>query len=369
MKKTISKKVMDFLDYPTTKIAKYASFFMMAIIYLSVLNTVIYEKYSSSLVDYKVIFDLINYVVLFVFTMDLVLRIVFTQNKIKYFTSFYGIIDILSVVPELLSLFIFPNISSPTWLRVFKIFRILKVIKIFKFVDGITGKLIPFIAMAIAYKGVIIMFEQELWWPNTKDLSIVIAVVGFSLSVLLGTKLNVVNNRIYQIEDAVCRIVGSLRDMQYNINIQKELIQWSLLLEKTLKYNKENKEKVVNDMRLATDRFEMSLENAGIGGPNTANFHRDVAYLLHRTLAKTPINYEKFLKTIVFIYVSIVILVVPGITGLFSSSLLVIVLGGMYFLIEDMDSPLSYESDSFIDVKLDALELYNKNFNISKKLT
>jgi len=40
--------------------------------------------------------------------------------------------------------------------------------------------------------------------------------------------------------------------------------------------------------------------------------------------------------------------------------LMVYVLGGMFFLIEDMDDPLSYEDDSFIDVRLDALEFFNK---------
>lgn len=358
-------KVIEYIDNPSKKSARYFSGLMVILIYLSIINVIVFEKYSLFFNEYEVVFNWVNYFILFVFSIDLVLRIIFTQNRLKYFTSYYGIIDILSVVPEVICLFVLPTLSGQTWLRVLKLFRIiriLKVVKFFKHIDGTTGKLIPFIAIAIAYKGVVVMFEQQSWWPNTKDLTIVIAVIGFSLSVLLGTKLSVVNSRIYQIEDAVCRIVGSLRDMQNNKQIQKDIYLWSSQLEETLKYNKDNKEQIVNDMRLLTDKFENSLELAGVGGPNTSGFHRDVAYLLHRALAKTPVHYENFLRTVTIVYIAIVIFVIPGFIGLIASTLLVFVLGGMYFLIEDMDSPLDYSETSFIDVKLDALELYNKNY-------
>ena len=38
------------------------------------------------------------------------------------------------------------------------------------------------------------------------------------------------------------------------------------------------------EARIINDDLEEKLETAGINGPNTAGFHRDVAYLLHRTL-------------------------------------------------------------------------------------
>ena len=155
---------------------------------------------------------------------------------------FYGIVDLLSVIPELIALIIFPYFMGTVWLRVFKLFRILrvlKVVRVFKNHNGIIGKLIPYVAIAIAYKGIIVIFENENWWINAKDLTLVISVIGFSLAVLLGTKLHVVNNRIYQIEDALCRIVGSLVDMQNTISIQKSIFSWSSLLEETLKFSRQ----------------------------------------------------------------------------------------------------------------------------------
>ncbi len=118
--------------------------------------------------------------------------------------------------------------------------------------------------------------------------------------------------------------------------------------------------KVIDFMRIETDAFEKVLESNGVGGPNTAGFHRDVSFLLHRVLAKTPAAYNGFLRIVVTLYILVLIFIVPGIGGLIMTVLMVYVLGGMYFIIEDMDDPLSYEDDSLIDVRLDALEFFNK---------
>jgi len=258
-------------------------------------------------------------------------------------------------------MFVYGDVSS-LWVRIIKVFRLFRALKFIKhggILGGITGRLLPYLAVAIAFKGMSVLLEGEEWWPEIKNLNVVIGVVGFSLAVLLGTKLSVVNSRIYAIEDALCRIVGSLRDVHNQGNIAHDLLFWSKSLEKTLKSSSDTKNTMVREMRELTDQLEVNMELQGIGGPNTAGFHRDVAYLLHRATATTPLAYERFLKNVTILYTMVVIFAVPGLTGLLTSVLLVYVLGGMYFLIDDMDAPLDYGDESFIDVRLDALEFYN----------
>ena len=226
--------------------------------------------------------------------------------------------------------------------------------------NGIIGKIMPYVAIAVGYKGVLIIFEGYDWWPKIENMNTAVSVIGFSLAVLLGTKMSVTNNRIFQIEDAVCRVVGSMRDMQSIEAIRPAMKKWSILLYKTLKHPQIDKGEAVDKMRSETDSFEVVLESNGVGGPNTAGFHRDVSFLLHRVLAKTPAVYDGFLRIVITLYILVLIFIVPGIGGLVLTVLMVYVLGGMYFLIEDMDNPLSYEEDSFIDVRLDALEFFNK---------
>jgi len=357
----MSNKVIDFLDQPKTKIGKFFSVFLLALIYLTVVLVIIQERFSDTYLTYKNEIDFIENFILFVFAVELITRLVFVRDKFKYVFSFYGVIDILAVVPGMLA-FVLPIPLDSTWLRVFRIFRITRVLKMLgkKKGNGIIGRVIPYVAIAVGYKGVLIIFEGYDWWPEIENMNTAVSVIGFSLAVLLSVKLNVANNRIFQIEDAVCRIVGSMRDMQSIQAIRPEMEKWSALLYKTLKHPQINKGEAVDKMRSETDSFEVVLESNGVGGPNTAGFHRDVSFLLHRVLAKTPAVYDGFLRIVITLYISVLIFIVPGIGGLILTVLMVYVLGGMFFLIEDMDDPLSYEDDSFIDVRLDALEFFNK---------
>jgi len=354
---------MAFLDEPATKMARLFSSLLLMLIYLTVFQVVIQERYPKVFLDLEFYFNFFEGFVLLIFTVEYLIRVFYSKNRIKYIFSFYGVIDALAVIPSILG-FLGTDITDVLWLRVIKVFRIVRALKFVKLrnsIGGISGRLLPYIATAIAFKGVTVMLEAQEWWPEINNLNIVISVVGFALAVLLGTKLSVVNSRIYAIEDAVCRIAGALRDMQNQGNIKNDLLVWSTQLESTLKSSVKKKSELVREMREQTDILEEKLERSGIGGPNTAGFHRDVAYLLHRTTAQTPPAYEMFLKHVTTAYTLVVIFAVPGLTGLLTCILLVYVLGGMYFLIDDMDNPLDYGANSFIDVRLDALEFYNRS--------
>jgi len=358
--KKMSSQIIDFLDSPKTKLGKLFSVFLLILIYLTVVLVIVQERFFENYLIYKYEINLVENLILFVFFIELIVRLFFVKNRLKYIFSFYGMVDILAVVPGIFAL-ILPIPLDSTWLRIFRIFRITRVLKMLgkNQGNGIIGKIVPYAAIAVGYKGVLVIFEGYGWWPKIENMNIAISVVGFSLAVLLSAKLNVTNSRIFQIEDAVCRIVGSMRDMQSIETIRPAMFRWSHLLYEALVHPKEGKDEVVDQMRNETDLLEEKLEANNIGGPNTAGFHRDVSFLLHKILAKTPAVYDGFLRIIITIYIMVLIFAIPGIGGLIMAVLMVYVLGGMYFLVEDMDDPLSYEEGSFIDVRLDALEFFN----------
>ena len=354
-------RVIGFLENPSTKTSRIFSTFLLLLIYLTVFQVVAEVRYNSFYTENIQYFRFFELFVLFVFGVEYITRVIFTPNRLKYIFSFYGIVDALAVIPSFLGVIGF-GVVDLLWMRAVKIFRLVRVLKFVRLrssLGGVTGRLLPYIAVAIAFKGITVMLEGKGWWIEIKHLNVIVGVVGFTLAVLLGTKLNVVNGRIYAIEDAVCRIVGAMRDMQNNAAIKQDLADWSKQLEIALKSSEDKKNEKVSDMRNRTDLLEEKLEVANVGGPNTAGFHRDVAYLLHRATATTPEAYEQFLKYVTMVYALVVIFVVPGLTGLLMSVLIVYSLGGMYFLIDDMDKPLDYGDNSFVDVRLDALEFYN----------
>jgi hypothetical protein len=358
----IKDKVIKFLDYPDSTLGKALTIFLLSLVYISIFQIVIEVRYPELINANQKVSAFIRYFILSVFTIELCVRLVCYSNRWRYIKSFNGIVDILAVVPSLIELiFLSPSVNV-LWVRVLRILRFFRILKSLKFGEikgGITGALTPYFAFALGLKAIMVAAEGHEWYPEFTNLNVVIGVVGFSLAILLGTKLQVINNRLYSIEDAVCRIIGALRDMQYNKEVNIHINYWAKELESALFYNGHNKAEVIKQMRFKTDDLEQKLEEAGINGPNTAGFHRDVAYLLHRSLAKTPPAYEEFLRTVIFSYTLVVITTVPGITGLFATFLLVYVLGGLFYLISDMDNPLDVGKKSLIYVKLDPLIQFN----------
>jgi hypothetical protein len=353
-------KIMQLLDDPTTRGGRIVSLTMLILIYLSVAQVIIEMRYHEFAVQHSQVFHALESLVLAVFTVELVLRLVFSRRRAQYLRSFYGLIDVLAVAPGLAGLLL-PIRSETAWLRVFRILRFARVSKAIRsgsILGGIRGRLTPYLAMVLGLKGIMVALEGEPWWPEIGNLSVVISVVGFALAILLGTKLRIVSNRYYALEDAVCRIVGSLRDLQANPDVRARARAWATRFEAVLT---EPSAALVQEIRDETDEFERELEAAAIGGPNTAWFHRDVEFVLHRALTRTPEVFDNFLRNITIAYTATVIIAIPGLTGFLSSILVTYVLGGVFLIIDDMDQPLDYGAESFIDISLDPLSRFNRS--------
>ncbi len=353
-------KIMQLLDDPTTRGGRFVSLTMLILIYLSVAQVIVEMRYHEFAVQHSQVFHALESLVLAVFTLELALRLICSRQRARYLCSFYGLIDVLAVAPGLAGLLL-PIRSETAWLRVFRILRFARVSKVIRsgsILGGIRGRLTPYLAMVLGLKGIMVALEGESWWPEIGNLSVVISVVGFALAILLGTKLRIVSNRYYALEDAVCRIVGALRDLQANPDVRERARAWATRFESVLTAPDVA---LVQTLRDETDEFERELENAAIGGPNTAWFHRDVEFVLHRALTRTPEVFDSFLRNTTIAYTATVIIAIPGLTGFLSAILVTYVLGGIFLIIDDMDRPLDYGADSFIDISLDPLSRFNRS--------
>ena len=70
------------------------------------------------------------------------------------------------------------------------------------------------------------------WWTTPEEPNIALGVVGFGIAAPLGAKISTVNACIHAIEDAVCRLFGSMKDMWSARRINMDLLTWSIRLEK-----------------------------------------------------------------------------------------------------------------------------------------
>ncbi|WP_432669965.1 ion transporter [Flavobacterium sp. SM2513] len=111
-----------------TPAGKIFDIMLLGVILLSVL-LVLLETVENLDNQYHDILVLAEWVITIFFTIEYILRIISTRKPLKYLFSFYGIIDLISILPMYLSFFI-PStkiLSVVRALRLLRLFRILNL--------------------------------------------------------------------------------------------------------------------------------------------------------------------------------------------------------------------------------------------------
>ena len=125
----------------------------------------------------------LEYVLSILFAIEYVLRVYCSPVKREYVLSFFGIIDFMATVPQLLSIF-FPPLRYLALMRTFRLFRIFRVLKLFSFLNegylllesirkSLTKILVyfMFVVVLVCILGTI-MYIVESGTPDTKFTSI-----------------------------------------------------------------------------------------------------------------------------------------------------------------------------------------------------
>tara|TARA_B100001989_G_C24515793_1_gene453051 strand:+ start:246 stop:1349 length:1104 start_codon:yes stop_codon:yes gene_type:complete len=332
-------------------------FFTPILLYIELVSEGFYQKYTL------VFSSLDNFIILF-FSIDLLLRIYAAEKKSEYFFSINGVIDVLSVVPEWIAIYLGAGGNS-AWLRVLRLFRVGKLVSAKKgsgLLSGFTGVVAVMSVAIISVKVLVLIIESFGWLPEFENISLVLGLVSFSLAMLLGTKLSVVNGRLNDLEDSLTSIVAGIKVFWFtNKDSRPHLRRWVTVFHKLLK---DPDAEAVSNMRKETNLLYESIGDEGIN-PNLVNFSRDVAFVTNTSITEVNPFYEKFLKEVTIVFTVVVVGAVPGITGLVASLILSYIFFGMFFLIEDMDHPLDYSDESLITVNLDPLEELIENLSIN----
>ncbi|QDK80494.1 ion transporter [Spirosoma sp. KCTC 42546] len=101
---------------------------LLFLIVLSVLAVVL-ESVPSLARPYGHFFDKIEWLFTILFTIEYILRIISIRKPLRYITSFFGLVDLLAILPSYLGLFLFGahELAAVRILRLLRIFRILKL--------------------------------------------------------------------------------------------------------------------------------------------------------------------------------------------------------------------------------------------------
>jgi voltage-gated potassium channel len=128
MSKDIKAKIHEIIFEADTPAGKAFDIWLLIAIILSVL-TVVLESVSSIRSEFGHILYVLEWIFTILFTIEYFLRIYSTQKSWAYIKSFYGIVDLLAILPTYLSLFLAGAqfLSIVRALRLLRIFRVLKL--------------------------------------------------------------------------------------------------------------------------------------------------------------------------------------------------------------------------------------------------
>ncbi len=110
-----------------TRTGKWFDIGLLVLIVLSVI-VVMLESSEDWYNQYGAIFDVLEWIFTIIFTVEYVMRLWVTIRPWKYALSFYGIIDLIAILPSYLSYFL----AGSQYFVIIRILRLLRVFRIFK---------------------------------------------------------------------------------------------------------------------------------------------------------------------------------------------------------------------------------------------
>lgn len=120
--------------------------------------TVMLESVSSIQKDYGHILRIIEWFFTILFSIEYIARLISVRKPFKYIFSFYGLVDIISILPTYLSLFI----AGSHYLLIIRTLRLLRIFRIFKLVRFIGEADILKSALVASSHKIIVFFVSVL---------------------------------------------------------------------------------------------------------------------------------------------------------------------------------------------------------------
>jgi len=123
----LKKRIHDIIFEADTKAGKLFDILLLLTILFSVVIVMLNSVQSLHEI-YGELFLSIEWIITIVFTIEYFLRIYAEKKPVKYIYSFYGIIDLLSIVPTYISLFL----TGTQFLIVIRMLRLMRIFRVFK---------------------------------------------------------------------------------------------------------------------------------------------------------------------------------------------------------------------------------------------
>lgn len=131
---TLRDKLHEVIFEADTATGKIFDIILIASILISVL-TVMLDSIKSINLEYGELLYKIEWFFTVIFTIEYLLRLYAVSNPVKYATSFFGVVDLLAIIPTYVGLF-FPTTRYFTVIRILRVLRIFRVLKFVQYIGA-----------------------------------------------------------------------------------------------------------------------------------------------------------------------------------------------------------------------------------------
>ncbi len=108
---------------------------LLLIIILASILAVMLESVASIREEYTLAFFWTEWTITIIFTIEYVLRILSHPRPLKYITSFFGIIDLLAILPTYFTFFL-PSVQPFIVIRSLRLLRIYRILKLYRYIKA-----------------------------------------------------------------------------------------------------------------------------------------------------------------------------------------------------------------------------------------
>ncbi|MGV0997620.1 ion transporter [Empedobacter falsenii] len=184
--KKLKQKIFDIVFEADTPYGKLFDISLLLLILLSV-GLVMLESIPAINARHHTVLVSLEWILTFLFTIEYLLRIYCVKNRWRYIFSFYGVIDLLSILPFYLGL-VLPTSKYLASIRILRLLRIFRIFNLTRFTRGknvlVLGlkeskdKIIVFLSFVVLIVVVIgsIMYMVEHDHPESGFTSIPISI-------------------------------------------------------------------------------------------------------------------------------------------------------------------------------------------------
>lgn len=152
--KRLKHRIHEIIFEADTPTGKLFDIILMAAIILSVI-IVILDSVPSMTKQYGFYFHTIEWILTILFTIEYALRIYTVHKPGKYIFSFYGIIDLLAILPTYLSLFL----VGSHYLMIIRILRLMRIFRVLKLARYVRAAKSLSIALRSSREKIIVFLE------------------------------------------------------------------------------------------------------------------------------------------------------------------------------------------------------------------